>query len=229
LKKVTYFFLTIIFSVYVDAYSQHDSYFSSGGEWIFSSASIVNNGKELSNGTLRFSPWYNIQAIQNEDYNNKIGLFCGGSMRNIGFIYQYTNADNQNVMEKLRNYTLGIPVGFKIGTLNKNFLFFGYEPELPFHFKSKTFINERKTDKYSVFFSKRTALIYHTAFLGYQFKSASIKFKYYFSNFFNTSYSEDNTLIYKDIRVNIFYFSIQWDLFNNSKEKIKEDKKIFDL
>ncbi len=210
--------------------AQTHSYTTSGGEMIFSFANIDNNGINPDN-IVRFSPVFNVQVYGNFDFNKYFGLIAGGSIRNVGFINGNTDADNSGIKKKYRNYNFGIPVGIKIGNLNKLFLYGGYEIEFPFHYKEKTFIDGTKQDaKISTWFSSRTPSFYNTVFAGIQFPyGLSFKFKYYFTSFFNEGFTEtvggEVLMPYKGYKANVFYFSLSYALFQNNKVYYKEAKK----
>src|SRR5204863_281007 len=127
------------------------------------------------------------------------------------------NDSVNNTKTKFRTYNVGIPVGLKIGNINKVLLFGGYEIEFPIAYKQKTFVNEDKKDKDVIWFSDRVEPVQHSVLLGFQFKhGATIKFKYYFSEFFNRDHTElENGIESKpyDVGVNIFYFSLSWNVF----------------
>ncbi len=207
------------------AFAQADKFYTtSGGEMIFSFAAIDDGGSESGN-ILRWSPVFNFQNLGNYDVNNNLGFFTGINIRNVGFIYDnYTAPGTTNtVKKKFRNYTAGIPVGFKLGRLDKIFVYGGYEIEFPFNYKEKTFENERKTDKFNVWFSSRVPAIYHTFLAGIQFpRGANLKFKYYLTNFHNKDFTEklsDGTVVkpYEFLNANVFYISLNFSLFRNAK------------
>jgi len=205
--------------------AQNKLYTTTGGEIILSFASIDNNGNAAGN-IVRFSPVFNAQFFGNYDVNDNFGLLFGAAIRNVGFIYD-TPSDSQfdGVKKKFRNYNFAIPVGIKVGKMGKAFFFAGYEIEFPFNYKEKTFENEIKT-KNSVWFSKRVPAYYHTVFAGVQFPyGISLKFKYYLSEFFNQDFMEfDGSQPYKDLKANVFYFSISTSLFKGSQVYVKEYK-----
>jgi len=217
----TIFYVTVIAVLLpLAAISQNKSFYATtGGEMIFSFATIDNNGKESGN-IMRWSPVFNLQGYGNYDLNKNIGFIFGLGLRNVGFIY---DEPGNNTKKKFRNYNIGIPVGIKLGNLNKVFIYGGYEIEFPIHYKEKTFIDEKK-EKFSVWFSKRVPTYYHTAFIGVQFPyGLSLKFKYYISEFFNQNYIEsDGTQPYKGFEANVFYFSLSTSLFRNDKVFYKE-------
>jgi len=213
--------LTLIFSfaIVVSSVAQKktDKYFTSGTEFIFSWASIDNDGVEGGN-VMRFTGWLHLQGHFHFDFNKSFGLFTGVSLRNVGFIY---NQSETGLKKKYRTYNVGIPIAFKLGSMGRAHLYAGYEIEFPTNYKEKTFTNERKDDKFNVWFSKRTPTLYNTVFVGVQFKyGLSLKFKYYLDNFFNQSYSEINqegetVYPYENIDVRIFYFSLNINLFRD--------------
>lgn len=207
------------------AHSQNEVYFTSGGEMIFSFASIDNNGDESGN-IMRWSPVINLQGMLNADLGDRFGLFTGLAVRNVGYIYDnYTfqemvgeDLQTIKVKKKFRTYNLGIPAGIKIGNLDKLFLYGGYEIEFPFHYKEKTFRDEKK-DKFTAWFSNRVEQFQHGFIVGIQFPyGANIKFKYYLSSFHNTDYTESTgNKPYENLNTNIFYISLNFALFKNAE------------
>lgn len=214
-------FLAILLVPLMALYGQNKkTYVTSGGEMIFSFASVDNNGSS-DGSVLRWSPVFNLQAYGNYDFSKNAGLIFGGALRNVGFIYDVPNSGGTK--KKFRNYDIGIPVGIKIGNLSKLFFFGGYEIEFPINYKEKTFIDEKKT-KFNVWFSNRVPSYYHSVFAGIQFPyGVSLKFKYYLSEFFNQNYTEsDGNQPYKGLKANVFYFSISTSLFKGHDIYMKE-------
>lgn len=219
--------------VSLSANAQNGSFYTtSGGEMIFSFASIDDAGSETGN-IMRWSPVFNFQNLANYDFGKNFGFFTGINIRNVGFIYdnyQYPGTEN-TVKKKFRNYTAGIPLGIKIGDLGKLFVYGGYEIEFPFNYKEKTFDNERKTDKFNVWFSKRVPSVYHTFLVGIQFPyGGNLKFKYYLTNFHNKDFTEtldDGTVVkpYGTLNANVFYISLNFNLFKNDHFYYKSESK----
>jgi hypothetical protein len=189
-------------------------YASSGGEIIFSSAK-VNYPMSPDGQVLRFAPVLNIQSNANYDLNPNVGFFTGLAIRNVGFIYNFAD---KGYKKKFRNYNLGIPIGIKIGNLDKFHVYGGYEIEFPFVYKEKTFVNEEKTQKLVVWFSDRVPVLYNSVFVGLQFPyGANVKFKYYLTNFHNRDYTmADGTKPYQDLEANVFYISLSFNVFKNT-------------
>jgi hypothetical protein len=227
MKRLLLLFISIL-TIATITKGQNKIYTTSGGEMIFSFATINDNGNSAGN-IMRWSPVFNGQFFGNYDVNNNLGLIFGATVRNVGFIYNAPSSSTSyfaGKKMKFRNYDIGIPVGVKVGNLNKVFFFAGYEIEFPLNFKQKTFENEIKTEKFNVWFSDRTPAYYNTIFAGIQFPyGLSLKFKYYLSEFFNEGYTETNgNMPYKGLKANVFYFSISTSLFKGNKVYIKEYK-----
>ncbi len=202
-------------------------YLTSSGEFIFSWANVDNNG--VKGGVItRFSAYLHLQSLINRDFNESIGVFSGMAMRNVGFIYD--DPEDSQIRRKFRTYNVGIPVGLKLGNMNGRLLYLGYELEIPFNYKEKTFINENKEDKFHVWFSDRTPTVYHSVFFGINDKSGvGLKFKYYLTEFFNRDFtlSEDGvtTKPFADLKVNVFYVSLNMNLFGTRKLRREHSRK----
>lgn len=204
--------------------AKRNVYTTTSGEIIFSFADINYLGNK-EGSIMRFSPVFNLQNWVNIDKSDHFGMFTGLSIRNVGFIFDVPNTTTKL---KFRTYNLGIPVGIKIGNLSNRFLFAGYELEIPFHYKEKTFIDEEKEDKTGIWFSKRVPTINHSLMVGVQLPyGATLKFKYYLTNFFNKDFSESDgqggtVKPYAGSDVNIFYFSLSFGLLKNTSFYYKE-------
>ena len=198
--------------------SQKKSYFTTGGEMIFSFANIesVNSHQNL----MRWSPVFNIQTMLNYDMSDRLGLFTGLAIRNVGYIiddYKTNLVPATTVKKKFRSYNLALPVGIKIGNLAKTFLYAGYEIELPISYKEKTFDGGDKIDKITGWFSDRQELFQHGFLVGIQFpRTVSLKFKYYVSEFHNQQFVDGSgNRPYAGLKSNIFYFSLSSFLFRD--------------
>lgn len=209
-------------------------YLTTSGEVIFSFANLDVEGNSSGN-VMRFSPWYSLQAVLNYDITSSFGLTSGLSIKNLGFIYNVPeehvsvmNPDNSiaDVKKKFRSYNLGIPLGFKIGKPNGVYFYGGYELEMQFAYKEKTYINESKSKK-SAWFSDKTNPFVSSFYAGVQLPyGTNIKFKYYISEFMNSDYNQPvsaTDLNYSDIKANIFYVSLCFNLFYNTKPYYKYD------
>ncbi|MFN8689236.1 MAG: hypothetical protein ACK5XL_04465 [Cyclobacteriaceae bacterium] len=188
-------------------------------EIIFSFAGITANGSE-EGSVMRFSPVINLQNWVNFDKADNFGFFTGLSVRNVGVIYDEPAEPNTRV--KARTYNVGIPVGVKLGNLDKAFFFAGYELELPVNYKEKIFVNEEKEEKRSIWFSSRVPTVNHSLMAGVQMPyGATLKFKYYLTNFYNKSYSgndrQGNSIKpYENLDINVFYVSLSFGLLKNT-------------
>ncbi len=218
-KLVLLFLLTLGIQGISTAQTSPEKYILSGGELIFSFAD-QNTGAD---NILRFSAFFHAQSWRVYDYG-QFSLFHGLSIRNVGFIID-DNASNTRV--KYRTYNLGVPVGAIFDLTPGTAIYAGYELELPFNFKQKTFINEKKEDKFNSWFSDRTPTLAHGIFVGFQFaRGANVKFKYYLNNFFNKDYREVidgiDTRPYANADVNVFYFALTFNLFKDKELIIEE-------
>jgi hypothetical protein len=220
----TFFYLAIFsvgFAIQSFGQSQPDkskAYVTSGAEIIFSFAHVEQDGNSESS-ILRFSPVINLQGMLNKDMSKKFGLFTGLAVRNVGYITNdYKDPSNGlTYKKKFRSYNLGIPVGFKIGNLEKTFLYAGYEVEVALSYKEKTYDGSDKTDKITGWFSNRQEIFQHGFLVGIQFPyGANVKFKYYLSEFHNQDYTNNaGEKPYAGLKSNIFYFSLNYFLFKN--------------
>ena len=217
MKKLVVIMMTLC-AGYVASAQAKKVYTVTSGEWIFSFANVSQGGTEASS-ILRFSPVFNFQNIANFDVSDRFGWTAGLAIRNVGFIY---DVPNSNIRMKYRTYNIGIPIGFKIGNMDGKFLYGGYELEIPINFKSKTFTNEDKTDKSSVWFSSQVTTFNSALFVGIQMPlGGNLKFKYYLSNFFNKDYAAQDsqgnpTYPYQNMDVHVFYFSLNFFILKNT-------------
>jgi hypothetical protein len=212
---------TICFAV--TGFSQSDkekskAYVTTGGELIFSFANVDQHGNSLSS-TMRFSPVVNLQVMINKDVNKNFGLFTGLALRNVGYITKgYVDpSDSLTYKKKFRSYNLGIPVGFKVGNLEKTFFYAGYEIEFAMSYKEKTYVSGDKTGKITGWFTDRQEIFQHGFLVGIQFPyGTNIKFKYYLSEFNNEDYRDNaGRMPYAGLKANIFYISLNFFLFKN--------------
>ncbi len=220
MKKTYIFLLALVLAGSTLAYGQDENeknvYSTTIIEFPFTWSNASNNGEDLG-GPVRFAPFFNFQNNLNVDFSEKVGFFAGLGIHNVGFIYDV----NENVRKKVRSYNLGIPVGLKVGNMGKSYLYAGYEIEFPFAYKEKTFVNEEKT-KYSTWFSEQTG-IQQSWMVGVQLpQGANLKFKYYFTNFYNQNYTEGdgdggNVQPYEDFNANVFWISLNIVLLRNAE------------
>ncbi len=210
----------------VSGFSQTKTYFTSGGEMIFSLANIKYNGNNESS-TLRWAPLINVESMVNADFTRHFGFFSGLAIRNVGFIFDNYKmpastkglaVETPNYKKKFRSYNLGIPVGIKIGNLRKTFVYAGYEIEFPFLYKEKTFDGGDKIKKTTGWFSNRENWLQHGFLVGIEFTHGfDLKFKYYMSSFLNQDFTEgDGAKPYAGLDAHVFFISISSYLFKNT-------------
>lgn len=191
-------------------------YTTAGAEMIFSFATVSQNGNERDT-KMRWSPVFNFGVHAHYDLNQSIGFFSGLKVRNIGFIYQDEN--NKKVIQ--RTYNLGIPVAIKIGKMDKFFVYGGYQFELPFHYKYKTWDSSDRSGaktKFTNYFSDATPAVMHTIIGGIQFyKGVNIKFQWYLNNFINPDYTRNGVRINDGLDVQVFSLSLAANMFRGTR------------
>ncbi|EKB47437.1 hypothetical protein [Cecembia lonarensis] len=191
------------------------TYWSSGGEWIFSGGTVQDY-----NNVLRWAPVFNFQNFLNFDQSPNFGWFTGANLRNVGFIFD----ESPSVRKKVRTYNVGVPLGIKFGNLNSQFFFAGYELEWAVNYRERTFVDERRVERFNVWFSDRVNRWQSSFFAGMNLPGGgNIKIKYYPTEFFNRSFTatdgDTGALIrpYENFRANVFYVSLSFDLFREGK------------
>jgi hypothetical protein len=170
------------------------SYFATVSEGILS---IGNLGKvELYNPSSglydsnepnpipRYSTFFHFGEQLHVNLGKSFGLYTGIGVRNIGMI----NRLNDTIKVKQRVYALGVPVGIKLGDMQKRvYAALGAELELFFNYKQKTFLGSGrgdKVEKFNEWFSDRTPLLNPSLFVEFNFKKGTyLKLRYYPMNF----------------------------------------------
>jgi hypothetical protein len=222
-KIITLSVLCIIIAVSV--YGQKKTYVTSGAEIIFSQATMTDSENPDANSTLRFAPIISVQSMLNVDKSDKLGFFTGLGYRNVGYIYdEYITRDPlatdlTPIKKKFRTYNIGLPVGIKLGDMNKLFFYGGYEIEFPFVYKEKTFNTAgEKTNTDVYWFGNRAETVQQSWFVGVQFPyGMNVKFKYYFTEFHNQNFEANGVRPYEGLNSRIWYISLCANLFKNAK------------
>jgi len=196
-------------------------YTTSSGELIFSVANIEDNGVE-EGAIVRFSAFFHFQVVGNYDLNDRLGVFGGFGLKNIGFIY---DEPDTIFRKKYRTYNISVPLGIKIGNIKGMHLYGGYSFEIPINYKEKTFTDEQKTSKFNVWFSSRTPAIMHGVFGGIQFpRGMNLKFQYYLTNFFDKDWTDGTgSQPFQNFDVNVFYISLNFNLFRNKQFTLDDE------
>jgi hypothetical protein len=203
------FYLLILFFSFVFSVNAQHVYTVSGGEIIFQSARVEQNGNDI-NTNLRFTVFFHAGEYLHLDMGDHIGMFSGIGIRNVGLI-----TEENHIKTKYRTYNLGVPLAIKAGSFKKNaFIFAGAEYELMMQYKQKTFEGGSKT-KYTSWFSARTPHFIPSAFAGIQFPvGVQIKFRYYLENYLNESYAGIN-------KSQVWYISLSYQIRNNRIKNYK--------
>lgn len=198
-------------------------YRSGGGEWIFSAPILDVDGNDRG-AIVRFAPVFNVQGMVNYDFGPHAGVFMGLSMRNHGFIYAAPNGDRF----RFRTYNVGLPMGIKLGRMHHTMIFTGYELELPFNYRERQFVDDRRVDRFNVWFSNRTPTFFHSVFAGLQGpRGTTLTVRYYLSNFHNTAFltREDSVEVrpYAGLNANILSVSLGIGIFDGRYRNIQRE------
>ncbi len=186
---------------------------------IFSTAIMDRPGDYHKVTTVRFS-MLNIGYHFNYDFDEHFGIFTGLGIKNIGFIEKVDrpNTDKDSTIKR-RVYTIGVPLGFKLGNLaKKHYGFIGGGIDVPFNYREKGFVDRGSKTKFNEFWSRRTPEYMPYIFAGFAYgKGSTFKVQYYPSNFFNTEYNETyatgpTMYPYRGYNVNLLYVSLGIDI-----------------
>lgn len=208
-RYATTFIIALLIATAADA---QRSYITTDGELIFSFADVSRGGVNIDTD-LRFTSWYHAGTYYNHDITGGLGFFYGLAIRNVGFItHDEVVGGAMYSTVKRRAYTLGLPVGVKLGSLNRDmFLFGGAEYEWPFHYKEKRFVDRERVYREKDWFSHQTNRLIPSIYAGINFPTqTAVTFKFYLKDFLNSSYREPVTGImpYSGMRTQIFYISL---------------------
>jgi hypothetical protein len=172
-------------------------YTGNGLDFIMLSTAIVSKPGKTTHLTMpRFTAIVNLGFTFNYDLDSRIGFFSGIGLRNMGFIEKIGDSTI-----KRRVYSLGVPLGVKIGNLrNRNFVFLGGGIDVPLHYREKSFRDRGDKDRINEWFSDRTRRVMPFAFVGYSFDpGVTLKLQYYPGNFLNDNYEERAKGVYPGV------------------------------
>ena len=175
---------------------------------MFSTAIFERPGLRRELTPIRFS-FINIGYNFNYDFDQHFGMFTGLAIKNIGFIEKVGDSTI-----KRRAYTIGVPLGFKLGNLQKrHYGFIGGGVDFQFNYREKGFVNRRDKAKFSEWFSHRTADYMPYLFAGFSYaKGSTLKVQYYPGNFFNPGFEEKvngiNTQPYRGYTAHLLYVTL---------------------
>lgn len=190
--KFKILFLCFFFSVLFVSKAQDKTppktwYEMSGTDLIFSSGELQNNGENLEKVT-RFSAFFHINHQDHYDFNRSVGFYTGLSLVNVGMIHQLPLNSQENVLLKQRGNSLGLPLAFKFGNMEKRTYFaLGGYIEWMFNFKRKLIYNDVKS-KEEEWFSGQVNAFQPSLFAEIHFtKGFYIRLKYYLNDFLKDS------------------------------------------
>ena len=200
-------------------------YTGSSFDFAILSTSIEQSGDRSNLNTPRFTAFTNWGINVHFDMSRYFGIYSGAGIRNIGYIEK-----SGDLTIKRRVYSLGIPLGVKLGDLrNRNFYFGGVGIDLPFNYREKVFEKRGDKEKFNEWFSDRTPKVMPFVFAGYSMDPGIIlKLQYYPGNFLNQDYTEEALHMppapyrpYSDKKVNLILLSLGIDI-HYAQYKIQE-------
>lgn len=205
------------------------------------------SGASLSGNNVRFTMFFHIGEYVHYDVSNNFGLFSGLAIRNIGMITdenlpQTVQSEGTTVsygQHKIirRQYTLGLPLAFKVGAFDKHLYFFaGGEYEMAFQFKEKYWSDgynrSGSKTKNTKWFSNQTPTFLPSVFGGFQFPGGvNIKFRYYLTDFLDSNFKGNGNAVggaafdisdqsrYQESQ--LFYVSVCWQFNSEDLMNIK--------
>lgn len=204
-------------------------YWSTGSDaFIFSSAYVRDGLGNDGLSTLRFSYILNMGVHYNYDFSRSAGIFTGIGIKNIGFI---DKVDDSTI--KRRVYTIGVPLGIKIGNMPaRSYVFFGGGIDVPFNYREKGFRKRGDKEKFNEWFSDRTPRVMPYFFAGFTLLPSlmSVKAQYYPGNFMNEDFVEDREgpgkglKVYNGYKANLFYISLGLDIKYRNRKKMNAEE-----
>jgi hypothetical protein len=219
MSKVIYIGLILFGLLSTESVAQiRKFYYTSGGELMFSSASINKNGTK-GGGTVRFTGFINFNSLLHFNFSNKVGIYSGLELQNIGFIYKAPDGRSKDIY---RSYNFSVPSGLKFGRMDGIYFYAAYAIEKPIHYKEKVFVKNEQSHNVSEWFSKRTPDLMHSLSVGVQLpKGIGIKAKYIFTGFFNKDFKEISNGIplypYQNLNANVFYISVTYNVLKTRR------------
>ncbi len=135
----------------------------------------------------RYSYFFNMGVDINFNLHKNISPFTGFQLKNIGLITRI----NDSIRFKERVYTIGAPIGIKLFSNDKKFMFkTGADVALAFNYKKKYFLNDDKLYKKNEFFSNDASYLFASVFAGVSYAGISLTGNYYLTNFYNPSFTK---------------------------------------
>ena len=200
----------------------------SGSEFILSFGDVRSNGQKLDNDP-RLSGFLHFNYQLHYDYTPSYGIYSGLSLLNVGFTNHLPLANGDNLLLKQRSYSLGIPLAFKWGNMQKrNYLAAGAYLEYMFQYKQKAYYNDNKT-KTDDWFPTQVRPFNSSVFVElHQADGFYLRFKYYLSDFLAnkdlsvTVPGTADVVSFRPEKSSLYYVSIGWVFKVRKKQHAKK-------
>lgn len=184
MKNLLILFVSFL-SIQIAAFSQNKIYGVFENKTLFQIGLIEDSAGNQIKSVLRFAPFANYTLQAHKDFNNKLGLYTGIGVKNVGFILRDNTTD---MTIKSRAYCLSIPIGLKYGNLeDEKYVFIGGEFLTQFDYKEKVFLNGDKSKRKTLYDNDINTFNYSTT-IGLNYKGFMIGAEYTFGGFFNDKY-----------------------------------------
>lgn len=223
MKKIILGF-TLLFLFSLSFGQNRKRYIASGPELILSTSDFKSPTIDTKQN-VRFSGIFNWGSFSHYNLSKHTGIYTGLEIRNVGMINTFPKINTTDEYKlKQRVYTLGIPIGLKIGNMdNLTFLYGGVSFDFALTYKEKKFVDSEKQYSKTAWFSKKTNTFLPSVFLGFQFKSGNaFTMRYYINDFLNTDYKENGVKIYAGSTSHLFNISYSILLYNVRKSEMKK-------
>ncbi len=244
-------FISMLF-LSVTAFTQTNVYWTTGGELIYSWGQLEytdafkagTSAPTISDMPVRFTCFFHVSQNIHLDFSNKLGIYTGFGIRNIGMISDENlpnpaTTDNFQAKVIRRTYSLGLPLAIKLGSFDDNFFIFGGgEIEWAFHMKEKWWDEHsrdgNKTKNTDWFPTDRINPWLPSVFAGVQFPGGvNVKFKYYLTDFLNHEYKTNkstNSEVVSDLTKyqssQLMYVSLSFNIKNDRIMKTVTPSKV---
>ena len=136
---------------------------------LFQVGMVQDSSGAAVQSNVRFAPFANYSLQLHADVSKKLGFYTGIGIKNQGLILKNYVTD---LSSKHRAYCLSIPVGVKIGNMEKEtYFFFGAELLWQFSYKEKVFDGSQKAKRNNSFYKNDVTAISYSGNVGFSYKS----------------------------------------------------------
>ena len=199
-------------------------------EFVFSMGDVQNMGVELDN-PVRFTPVFNPQSQWHLNFADRMGIYTGLGIRNVGIISRFQIVNEDEITLKQRAYSIGLPVALKFGNMERgNYLAVGVEAECMFHYRKKILQGSYKTSD-GDWFSSDVNIFNPSVFADIRFHNGTFfRFRYYLMDFLDETDQSfylpvsGRNVAYVPTKSTLFCISIGTAIKIRVKHKMKKEE-----